>query len=68
MSRETIRDWTGKIIGFIETDFKGNKIARDFYGKIVGKYDKQFDVTRDFYGRLVGRGDQTVGTIWKHKV
>ncbi len=44
----TIRDFTGKIIGFIETDTLGNKIVRDFYGRIVGKYDKKTDTTRDF--------------------
>ena len=57
--KEKIRDWTGKIIGFVETDSKtGNKIIRDFYGKIVGKYDKKNNVTRDFYGNKVARGDQ----------
>ncbi len=55
----TIRDFTGKIIGFIETDTLGNKIVRDFYGRIVGKYDKKTDTTRDFYGRIIARGDQS---------
>ena len=55
----TIRDFTGKIIGFIETDTLGNKIIRDFYGRIVGKYDKKTDTTRDFYGRIIARGDQS---------
>ena len=44
-SRETIRDWTGKIIGFIDTDNEGNKTVRDFYGRITGRYDKRFNVT-----------------------
>ena len=26
-----VRDWTGKIIGKIETDAQGNKTVRDFY-------------------------------------
>ena len=42
-SRETIRDWTGKIIGFIDTDNEGNKTVRDFYGRITGRYDKRFN-------------------------
>jgi len=58
--KTTIKDWAGKVIGFIETDERsGNKIVRDFYGKILGKYDKQYDVTRDFYGRIVAKGDQS---------
>lgn len=59
IKKEKIRDWTGKIIGFVETDsVTGNKVIRDFYGRIVGKYDKRADVTRDFYGNKVARGDQ----------
>mgnify|MGYP007064931448 FL=1 len=57
--KETIKDWTGKILGFVETDSRtGNKIIRDFYGRIKGKYDKKLNVTRDFYGRKVANGDQ----------
>ncbi len=57
MKKEPIKDWTGKILGFMETDSRGNKILRDFYGNILGKYDKGLNVTRDFYGRQVGKGD-----------
>lgn len=52
-----VRDWTGKIIGKIETDTQGNKIVRDFYGRILGRYDARCDVTRDFYGRVLTKGD-----------
>ena len=56
---ETLKDWSGRIIGYVETDtITGNKILRDFYRKILGKYDKASDTTRDFYGRKVARGDQ----------
>lgn len=54
-----IREWTGKIIGWLETDTDtGNKTIRDFYGKILGTYDKKLDLTRDFYGRMIAKGDQ----------
>ena len=56
-TKEPIKDWQGKILGFIETESNGNKVLRDFYGRILGKYDKSLDVTRDFYGRHVGKGD-----------
>lgn len=56
-TKEPIKDWQGKILGFIETESNGNKVLRDFYGRILGKYDKSLDVTRDFYGRQVGKGD-----------
>lgn len=54
---QILRDFTGKIIGFIETDTKGNKTVRDFYRRIKGYYDADLDVTRDFYKRIVARGD-----------
>ena len=59
VDKQKIKSWEGRIIGWVETDDKGNKVVRDFYGKIIGRYDKRADVTRDFYGRLVAKGDQT---------
>lgn len=60
IQREKIKDWTGKIIGFIDTDtVTGNKVIRDFYGKITGKYNKKLNITQDFYGRTVAKGDQS---------
>ena len=56
-TKEPIKDWQGKILGFMETESNGNKVLRDFYGRILGKYDQSLDVTRDFYGRQVGKGD-----------
>ena len=59
VNKETIRDNYGKILGYIETDQFGNKMVRDFYGKIKGKYVKRLNITQDFYGRTVARGDQS---------
>ena len=52
-----IREFSGKIIGYIDTQPNGDKIVKDFYRKILGRYDKRLDVTKDFYGRIIGRGD-----------
>lgn len=57
VSKATIRDFNHKIIGFIETDEKGVKTARDFSLRILGTYDPKTNLTRDFYKRIVGRGD-----------
>ena len=57
MKIQTIRDFYNRVIGYIETDRDGNKIVRNFYKKILGRYDKKHDVTRDFYNRIVGKGD-----------
>lgn len=54
-----VQDWRGRIIGWIETDtVTGDKVARDFYHRIVGRYNKKLDVTTDFYGRRIAKGDQ----------
>ena len=56
---ERIQDWTGKTIGWREVKYNGDIVIRDFYGRILGKYDKYCDVTRDFYGKVLARGDQS---------
>lgn len=56
-SKQDIRTFTGKKIGTIYTDYNGDKEVRDFYGRLLGRYNKKSDVTRDFYGRIVSRGD-----------
>lgn len=68
MQKKELRDFYGRIIGWIETDERtGDKIGRDFYGRIVGTYQKSLDVTRDFYGRIVARGDALSGLIWEEE-
>lgn len=57
IDKQAIKDWRGKILGFVETDINGNKTVRDFYGKILGKYNKQLNITQDFYGRRLSEGD-----------
>lgn len=60
ITKQRVQDWRGKLIGFIETDsVTGNKVIRDFYGRIKGKYNKKLNITQDFYGRTVARGDQS---------
>lgn len=61
---ETIKDFYGKVIGFIETKPNGDKLAKDFYRRVLGTYEKKFNITKDFYGRVIGRGDLTSGLIW----
>ncbi len=58
-----IRDFYGRIMGTVESDEAGNKVARDFYRRIVGRYDVKTKTTRDFYGRIVARGDAVASLI-----
>ena len=63
--KETIRDFGGRILGYIETDANGNKTVRDFYNRILGYYDAKLNVTRDFYNRIIAHGDAAVGLIYQ---
>ena len=65
MTKDIIRDFYGRIIGYIETDNNGNKIVRDFYRRVLGRYDKKHDVTRDFYNRIIARGDQSASLLFR---
>lgn len=61
IERDKIKNWQGRIIGFVDTDTAtGNKVVRDFYGKILGKYNKRLNITQDFYGRIVSKGDRVM--------
>ena len=53
-----IKDFYGRIIGWVQEDSVGNKKLTDFQGRIKGRHDKATDTTRDFYGRIVAKGDQ----------
>jgi len=56
MAREAIKDWQGKILGWVE--WSGNKKwLSDFSGRRLGFYDKSLNKTCDFSGRQVGSGD-----------
>ena len=66
VSKIPVRQASGRIIGFIETDKDGNKQVRDFYGKILGYYDARLDVTRDFYGKITTRGDSVMGFLYQN--
>lgn len=58
MDEQVIKDWRGKIIGFIQTYSNGDAKVLDFYRRVLGTYNKTLDVTKDFYGRIVAKGNQ----------
>ena len=58
MAREAIRDFSGKIIAFIEDD-PNRKSVRSFDGRLIGWYDKRTGITYEFSGKIVAKGDAT---------
>lgn len=67
MKEEIIKDYYNRIIGYIQTDGKGNKKAFNFYRQLLGTYEVDTNLTKDFYRRIVARGDALVALIWEHE-
>ena len=65
--RTPIKDFYRRTIGSVEEKPNGDKIYRDFYGRIVAKYDKTKNVTKDFYGRVVSNGDTGTSFLFNNK-
>ncbi len=65
MKTETIKDWRGVIIGFIDYKDNGDKEARKFNGGIVGKYNASLDITTDWRGHMVSKGDTLISFLYE---
>ena len=64
MNWEPVREFSGRIIGWIETDNHGNQIIRAFSGLIIARYDKDLNVTREFSGRIISKGNTAIGQLY----
>ena len=58
MAKQYIKDFYGRVIGSLEELSNGDIIAKDFRGRVKGKYRKSDNTTRDFHGRVVAKGNQ----------
>jgi len=57
-TRRDIKAWNGQIMGSILRDPKtGDEEARSFFGKILGYYNANRDVTTAFSGRILAQGN-----------
>lgn len=68
ISKEPIREFSGRILGWVETDKEGNQEVREFYGSIIARYDSKINVTRDFYGKILSQGNTAVGQLYNPSV
>jgi hypothetical protein len=62
--RNNIKDFYGAVVGYTEVDARGDVTAHDRYGKILGTFKKDRNVTVDFYGRILANGDITSSLVW----
>lgn len=61
-----LTDFYKRTIGYIEEDtVTGDAVAKDFYGRVVGRYIKNLNTTRDFYGRTVGTGNLLSSLVYE---
>ena len=68
ISKEPIREFGGKIIGWVETDAEGNQEVRNFYGVVISRYDARLKVTRDFYGKILTQGNTAMGQLFNPSI
>lgn len=69
ISREEIRNgFAGPIIGYVETDAKGNQCVRKFGGTIVGYYEAERNVTTKFGGAIVSQGNTAVSLLYRNDI
>lgn len=64
-NREILRNMT-KMIGYIDTQGNGNRIAYDDTGLRLGEYRKSSNATATVHGKIIGYGDLTAVLIWNH--
>ena len=64
MKETTIKDFYGRVIGYIREEGNGNKTAFDFTRRLLGRFDKSTNMTKDFAGRVIARGDVTQALVY----
>lgn len=63
---EIIKNFYGERIGELKKDYRGNIVAYDRYGAILGNYNPKLNITTEFpSGRIVSTGDTTTALIWQ---
>ncbi|WP_158934078.1 hypothetical protein [Burkholderia sp. S171] len=65
MSREIVRNSQYTMIGVIDTEADGKRIARDAQFSRLGEYDPKTNITRDVNFSVVGTGNQLAALIWQ---
>ena len=63
MARETIKTWSGIILGYVDTEPNGDAVAKAFDGRILGYYKKSNNMTTDFSGKFLYQGNCVTALI-----
>ena len=63
MARETVKAYSGIILGYLDNDYNGDVVAKDSCGRILGYYRKSRNVTTDETGRILFYGNCAVALV-----
>lgn len=61
--RETIREYSGMIVGYLDHESNGDITVRGYNEMILGRYDKASDTTRNYAGRILYRGNMAAALL-----
>lgn len=61
--RQVLKNFSGKIIGFIDIKSNGDQELKNYSGKILGTFVKGGNVTRDFSGKILFQGNALTALI-----
>ena len=61
--KETIKEFSGRIVGYIDHLPNGDTVVTDFYNKRLGGYSRSQNVTKDFYGKILYYGDMSAALL-----
>ena len=63
MQRNAIKDFYGRVLGYIQIENDGRQKAFDYKGRLLGTYYPDRNTTNDFYGRVVYKGNAVASLI-----
>lgn len=63
MQKAELRNASGKLIGWIETDSSGKQTGRSATGSPLGYFDTKNNVTHDIGGKRIGAGNHLATLI-----
>ena len=61
--RETIRTYSGQIVGYLDHESNGDITVRNYSGQMLGRYDARNDVTKNYAGQIVYRGNMAAALL-----
>ncbi len=57
MSRETIKNFSGQIIAYIDTSSDGTQTLKNYSGTILGYYNPKRNITQNYSGKILAEGN-----------